>query len=121
MAKGLIILPCAIPAHIDHSTYSFDWNSAVFNGPFVNVNGYLFIEQQQTDRPLFQIIWDPDNSEYLDVYFYNPSDKSDELYYVVINASQAYLYDYTTCKDLYRYNVNSDGSLGSPYSDSDDC
>ena len=112
IAKHQIILSCALPAHIDHSTYSFDWNSAVFNGPFDNGYGDILIEQQQTDRPLFQIYWKPNDSEYLVVYFYNPSDKSEPLYSIDINASQAYLYDYTTSKALYHYNVNSDGSLG---------
>ena len=104
---------CALPAHIDISTYSFDWNSAVFNGPFDDQNGRLFIEQQQTDRPLFRIDWDPNNSKYLEVSFLNPSDKREQLYSVYIAASQAFLYDHTTSKTLYDYNVNSDGSLGS--------
>ena len=117
MTKHQIFLPCALPAHIDHSTYSFDWNSAVFNGPFVDGDGDLFIEQQQTDRPLFKIMWNPDYSKCLQVFFFNPSDKSKLLYYVYITAYEAYLYDCTTFKRLYRYEVNSDGSLGSPIED----
>ena len=117
IAKHPIFLPCALPAHIDLSTYSFDWNSAVFNGPFDNGNGVLLIEQQQTDRPLFMIVWDPNDSEYLTVNFFNPSDKSKQLYYVYINASEAWLDDETTGKTLYHYYVNSDGSLGSQIED----
>ena len=111
IAKHQIILPSALPAHIDHSTYSFDWNSSVLSGPFID-DHFLLIEQQQTDRPLFQIVWIPNNSECLFVYIFNPSDKSKRLYSVCIGTSQALLFDYTTDEYLYRYNVNSDGSLG---------
>ena len=45
IAKHQIILPSALPAHINHSTISFDWNSAVYNGPFVGRDNIPFIEQ----------------------------------------------------------------------------
>ena len=99
IAKHQIILPSALPAHIDHSSYSFHWNSAAFSGPFIDGHR-LSIEQQQTSRPLFKITWSLRVSKYLDVFFYNPSDKIKLLYYVSINASQAFMYDWITSKNL---------------------
>ena len=116
IAKHQIISPSVLPAHIDHNTYSFDWNSDIFNGPFV-YQEYLFIEQQQADRPLFLIIWNPNTSKFLEFTFYNPFDKSTPLYSVCIDGSSTYLYDHITSRQSYRYYVNSDGSLGSPRED----
>ena len=111
-AKHDLILPSVLPENCDHSTYSFDWNSAVFNGPFVT-GTELLLEQQQTDRPMFMIVWDSNNSENLRVYFFNPSRKGNCKYSVHITAAEAYLRDWTNRQNSYHYNLNSDGSLGS--------
>ena len=111
-AKHLIILPLLIPAHYNLSTYSFDWNSIVLDGPFFDGTS-LLIEHYQNDKPMFKIKWKPNDSTYFEVLFYKPTDKSDHKYVIKISASRAWLYDYTTSKNLYDYNVNSDGSLGS--------
>ena len=54
VAKHQIILPLVLPAHYNHSTYSFDWNSIFLDGPFFNGIS-LLIEHNQNDKPMFQI------------------------------------------------------------------
>ena len=69
----------ALPAYYDYSTYYFDLNCAEFHGPFVKDN-YLYVEYQDTDRPMFFILWKHDKSVLLVVDFYKPSDKSKVIY-----------------------------------------
>ena len=111
VARHQILLPSAYPANCDQSTYSFDWNSAVFNGPFFD-GSELIIEQQQTDRPFMQIYWRPNESKKLRVIFFKPFDKYREVYRVYISAHEAYLFDCADHQYLFRYILNSDGSLG---------
>jgi hypothetical protein len=56
--KIKLFLPSVIPAHYKPSNYLFDWNSAVFSGPFYSTTSEKYaIEQQQDDRPYFAIHW----------------------------------------------------------------
>ena len=62
---------------------------------------------------MFKIYFNSSNSSYVDIGFYNPSDIINCKYFVLLDSSEAYLFDYTISEYLYVYNINSDGSLGS--------
>ena len=52
IAKIDIILTSVFPENYNHSIYSYDWNGAIYKGPFIKQD-LIFIEQQQTDKALF--------------------------------------------------------------------
>jgi hypothetical protein len=81
-----------MPAHLDGDTYTIDVNSSDFHGPFTYSKNRSIV-QQQTDKPLFNVEWSPNNSKYLEVIFYNSSDLSKEVYCIYIKSDKVYLKD----------------------------
>ena len=66
LEKHNVFLPSVIPDDLDPDTYSLDIKSAVLHGPFIKSDGeVMFLEQQQCDKPLFRIVWKPNDPDLL--------------------------------------------------------
>ena len=98
-------------------SFSFDYKSDVFNGPFDDGEDLIFIEQQQADKPLFVIHWYEHCRKGLTFLIYNPSKKTTRVSSASFGINEVSMYDMDTWKWINRYNLKSDGSLGSPILD----
>jgi hypothetical protein len=113
LEKHNVFHPSVIPDDLDPDTYSLDIKSAVLHGPFIhNPFQYMSLEQQQCDKPLFVILWKPNNLNWLEVDFHKPSKFGRSEYCVAVNENFVFIKDKATKNYIIEYKVNSDGTLG---------
>ena len=110
LLKHPILLP-QFPS-FDSFSSTIDLNKTSFQGPFVNMDNQMVIEQQKVSAPLFVIQWDPQNKYGLSLFFYKWNDRKNYIYSLLIRNSQIQLQENISQKVFIKYAVNQDGSLG---------
>lgn len=102
-----IVLPSVFPTGYIHNKKFFDLENCIFYGPYSNGTGYQ-IELCQPDKPKFCICWSSE-SNLLQIGFYNSYDE--QQYFIQINQNIIGLYNWTTCKPIFEYNITPNGKL----------
>ena len=106
----------ALSPSSDFDSYSFDLKDVIFDGPFCRDEDFsVLIEHRHNKNPNFSMVWKNDILFYLYIFFYKNNTTSSPAQHMLIWSSSLTIYDYENQKELLKYEVKSDGSLGKKF------
>ena len=81
LEKHPILLPKAVPSQNNNIDYSFSVNDTTFHGPYGD-GDWLQVEQQESDKPRFIILWNQKHPGFLFIYFYSSISSLRSVYHI---------------------------------------